>query len=101
MAVSFSTVTRSTPDGAMSFAPCLPGALTRLAFNLWIRGCRLRVTITQERVRYELVEGPKLEIAHDREPLALEVGTAIERPLRSKQRHLQPVQPVGREPRQV
>jgi alpha,alpha-trehalose phosphorylase len=92
---------RSTAEGAVSFAPCLPGGLTRLAFNLWLRGCRLKVTITSKGVRYELMEGPKLEIAHDKEPLALEVGTAVERPLLTRQPHLRPVQPAGREPRRL
>ena len=51
-------------DGALSFAPRLPGALTRLTFRLCFRGQRLRVEVRHAEATYSLLEGPPLEITH-------------------------------------
>ena len=49
-------------DGALSFAPRLPRAITRLCFRLTYRGRRLLVEITRSRAAYSFLDG---------EPLAL------------------------------
>ncbi len=51
-------------DGTVSFAPCLPEGLTRLAFSLFIRGRRLHVEVTHNHARYVLDDGEPLTVMH-------------------------------------
>jgi alpha,alpha-trehalose phosphorylase len=83
--------------GRISFAPRLPGGLSRLAFRLRYRGRRLKITATAERVTYELLAGPPLPIAHHGQELLL--GTeAISRPIPEVAPPPRPTQPPGRVP---
>jgi alpha,alpha-trehalose phosphorylase len=61
-------------DGTFSFAPRLPGGLTRLAFTLLIRGRRLRVEVTHAEARYTLADGDPLETVHHGQPVSLSAG---------------------------
>ena len=55
----------------LAFGPSLPSALSRLCFGLLYRDRRLRVEITSEEARYELVAGEPIEILHHGEAVAL------------------------------
>ena len=48
----------------MTFAPRLPGGLTRLSFRIRYRGRCLRVTVAGPAATYELVEGEPITIGH-------------------------------------
>ncbi|MFG3024281.1 glycoside hydrolase family 65 protein [Streptomyces sp. NPDC048254] len=63
---------RHYDDGAR-FAPRLPERLRRLAFNLQLRGSRLRVEIGADKATYTLLDGPPLTVHHHGEPVT--VGT--------------------------
>jgi len=84
--------------GALSFAPSLPAGLTRLAFHVWFRERRLRVTVTSETARYELLDGRRLEISHYGQALSVGAGALVERPIPVRPRRPRPVQPAGRAP---
>ncbi|KAB2342659.1 glycoside hydrolase family 65 protein [Actinomadura rudentiformis] len=58
-------------DGQLSFAPRLPGGISRVAFRLRYRGSRLCVTVTASTTSYELLEGPELKLVHHGEPFTL------------------------------
>ncbi|TNY37619.1 glycoside hydrolase family 65 protein [Thermomonospora catenispora] len=83
--------------GRLSFAPRLPGGISRLSFRIRYRGRRLCVTVTAEKALYELHEGPPLRISHHGEefelgedPVRLAVPQAPSLP--------SPTQPHGRAP---
>jgi alpha,alpha-trehalose phosphorylase len=84
---------------SLSFAPRLPGALSRLSFGLVYRGRRLRVELSREGARYDLTEGEPLEFVHDGEAVTVAVGAPQSRPLCALPRRERPSQPPGREPR--
>jgi alpha,alpha-trehalose phosphorylase len=50
--------------GMISFAPRLPEGLNRLAFNVLIRGQRLRVEVTDTEASYAVNDGKPLDIRH-------------------------------------
>src|SRR5580704_18298248 len=85
-------------DGTFSFTPRLPEPLTRLAFTLFIRGRRLRVSITHAEARYALADGDPLEILHHGRTVSLSVGKPQARPIPSVPSLPRPSQPPGREP---
>jgi len=60
----------------LAFAPSLPTSLTRLSFRLVYRGRRLRVDISNNDVRYELLAGEPLELVHHGEPFVLGMDAA-------------------------
>jgi alpha,alpha-trehalose phosphorylase len=82
----------------LAFAPRLPARLTRLTFRLIYRGRRLRVLVTSDSARYELVEGEPLELLHEGEPLTVEPGSPQTRPVAALPRRPRPEQPPGRSP---
>ena len=61
-------------DGNVSFAPQLPEELTRLAFNLPIRGRHLHIEVTHAGASYLLADGEPLEILHHGERVNLSAG---------------------------
>ncbi len=85
-------------DGALSFAPRLPEALTRLAFRLTFNRRLLEVEITHRQVTYTLVEGPALDITHDGTAVTVAPGGPVARPLTPMPVLERPTQPVGRAP---
>src|SRR5262249_31686089 len=68
-------------DGPVSLAPRLPEGISRLAFNLLIRGQRLRVEVNHASARYLLEDGGSLEIIHHGEMVKLAPGKAQELPI--------------------
>jgi alpha,alpha-trehalose phosphorylase len=82
----------------LAFAPRLPSRLTRLTFRLLYRGRRLRVVVSSDSARYELVEGEPLELLHHGEPVALSPGSPQTRAVAPPPRRARPEQPPGRSP---
>jgi alpha,alpha-trehalose phosphorylase len=83
--------------GALSFAPRLPPAITRLVFHLWYRSTCIRVAATAEEATYTAVSGEPLRIRHHGaplvvgpEPVSLPIPPPVARP--------RPTQPPGRAP---
>jgi alpha,alpha-trehalose phosphorylase len=85
-------------DGTFSFAPRLPGGLTRLTFTLFIRGRRLRVEVSHAEARYLLAAGDALEIVHHGQTVRLSAGRPQARPIPPAPSRPRPGQPPGREP---
>ena len=86
-------------NGALTFAPRLPDALTRLAFTIAMRGRRLGVQITATSATYTLHTGEPLCIAHYGQSITLTAGDPITRPIpMSSVTPPQPTQPPGRAP---
>ncbi len=67
--------------GAITLAPRLPAALSRLSFRLRIRGSRLCVEVDRERVTYSVVEGDPVALSHHGEPLLVAHDAPVERPI--------------------
>jgi len=51
-------------SGTLSFSPHLPSGLSELRFRLRYRGRKLKVTISAERAKYELIDGEPLVLIH-------------------------------------
>jgi alpha,alpha-trehalose phosphorylase len=86
-------------EGRLTFAPRLPPRLTRLCFGLCYRLRRLRVEVDHQVVRYSLLEGAPLDIAHHGEAVTLSSERAVIRPIPAPpQLGDPPRQPRGREP---
>jgi alpha,alpha-trehalose phosphorylase len=58
-------------DGRISFDPWLPDGFTRLRFPLLVRGQRIRVDVTVDRMVLRLEEGPAMEVRVQGEPCTL------------------------------
>jgi alpha,alpha-trehalose phosphorylase len=86
-------------DRAMTFAPRLPAALSRLAFRLTYRESRFAVEIDQTGAAYTLLEGPPLTVHHHGEEVSLAKGSTERRPIPSLEPREAPLQPAGRKPR--
>ncbi len=82
----------------IGFAPRLPEDLTRLAFNVVIRGQRLRVEVTHDGARYSIDDGQPLEITHHGTKVKLSGGKPQERPIPTITAGPRPSQPPGRKP---
>ncbi|MEX2659845.1 MAG: glycosyl hydrolase family 65 protein [Acidimicrobiales bacterium] len=82
----------------LALAPVLPPSLTRLSFRLVYRGRRLHVEVTSDGARYELLQGDALELLHDGEPVTVEPGVVLSRPLATPPDAPPVAPPVGREP---
>jgi alpha,alpha-trehalose phosphorylase len=64
---------------------------------MW-RGQTLRVDVTQERARYEVLSGPSVELFHYGQSAWVEAGSPEERPIPRVEAGPRPSQPAGREP---
>jgi alpha,alpha-trehalose phosphorylase len=85
--------------GAMvTFAPRLPEGINRLEFTLLVRGRRLRVRVTHDSARYQLLDGEPLDITHHGEKLTLAGTHAQERRISRLPSRPRPTQPAGRSP---
>ena len=82
----------------VGFAPRLPDDIAKLAFNVLIRGQRLRVEVTHDRARYSIDDGQPLEIMHHGKPVKLSGGKPQERTIPKITPGPWPTQPSGREP---
>jgi alpha,alpha-trehalose phosphorylase len=92
-------------NGVLSFAPRLPRQITQLDFALLWRGLRLWVTVEAEQATYhvrdgESPDGSRIELLHFGEPVVVEVGDRVCRPIpEPPEPGPPPHQPAGREPR--
>jgi alpha,alpha-trehalose phosphorylase len=84
----------------LSFAPRLPSRLTRLAFRVGFRGRCVRVEVSQEEARYQLLgQSEPLELLHHGERIEIESGHPQTRPIPRAPNRPPPKQPPGCEPR--
>jgi alpha,alpha-trehalose phosphorylase len=91
-------------DGALSFAPCLPQGLTRLAFSVRLRGRCLRVETTAATTSYQLTAGTEaLTVFHYGEAASVTLDKPTVRTIPPERvgaiGRPSPTQPAGREPR--
>jgi alpha,alpha-trehalose phosphorylase len=87
-------------DERLAFAPRLPSRLTRLAFRVGFRGRCVRVEVSQEEARYELLgQGEPLELLHHGEPFEIEPGHPQTHPVPRAPNRQPPKQPAGCAPR--
>jgi alpha,alpha-trehalose phosphorylase len=84
--------------GTLSFRPCLPARLERLAFRLVFQDRRLAVSVAQDAATYTLAQGDPLVIVHYGKEVALEVGRPAARPIPPPPDVPAPSQPPGRAP---
>jgi alpha,alpha-trehalose phosphorylase len=83
--------------GTLFFNPRLPSGISQLRFRLRYRGRKLRVTITAERARYELLEGEPLPAVHHGKEF--ELGKkAVQHDIPPVKPGPRPEQPPGRAP---
>ncbi|MET7824961.1 glycosyl hydrolase family 65 protein [Streptomyces sp. NPDC005386] len=84
----------------LTFAPRLPGELSRLAFKVQTRGRCLRVEIDSSAVTYTLTSGEPLAIVHDGTQLTVSTTRSPRMPLVAPAPEPAPEQPEGRRPAQ-
>ncbi|MFF4906044.1 glycoside hydrolase family 65 protein [Streptomyces sp. NPDC001260] len=82
----------------LSFAPCLPERLSRLAFNLQLLGRRLRVEIGPDKATYTLLSGPPLTIRHHGTQVTVRTEAPVLRTVPQPPAHPAPEQPPHRSP---
>lgn len=85
-------------DEVLAFAPQLPEGISRLAFNLFLHGRRLRVEIDHDHASYRLAPGAALDITHHGQPARLTDGEPVKLPMPPMPVRSAPVQPPGRAP---
>ncbi len=85
-------------DGGLLFRPRLPAELDRLAFGIALGASRLRVEVLPHEARYEVTEGPDLDLRHFGEDVHVRSGQAEVRPIPALHRLPRPRQPAGRAP---
>jgi len=89
---------RHHDDGVLAFGPRLPAGITRLAFNLFLRGQRLQVEITHDSARYRVAGGAPLMITHHGQPSCVTADEPLELPIPPIVVRPAPAQPPGRAP---
>lgn len=85
-------------SGMLCFAPRLPEAITRLAFQMVFRRRCLRVEVCANEASYRLIHGAPLPIRHYGNELAVSRTSAVTRPIPPIQAGPRPFQPSGRAP---
>jgi alpha,alpha-trehalose phosphorylase len=89
---------RHNDDGLLAFAPRLPEAISRLAFNMFLGGQRLRVEINHDSARYMVADGTALEITHHGSRARVVPGEPLDLPIPPIAARPAPTQPPGRAP---
>ncbi len=86
-------------NGALTFAPRLPDALTRLAFTMTMQQRCLGIVITASTATYTLRSGEPLRLAHHGEPITVATGNPVTKPIPAAAVTTPPpTQPPGRAP---
>ena len=86
-------------DGALSFAPRLPGELTRLAFTISLRHRVLAVDVRAATASYTLLDGDPMRIMHHGQPVTASLHDPVARPIpAAPDASPAPAQPPGRAP---
>ncbi|HME49955.1 glycoside hydrolase family 65 protein [Mycobacterium sp.] len=89
---------RHHDDGRLAFRPRLPEAISRLAFNLFLRRQRVCVEVSHDRARYSVADGPPVDIIHHGQPARITPGETVELPIPGITAPPTPSQPPGRAP---
>ena len=84
--------------GKLTFAPRLPGALTRMRFRVMFCDRSLLVDVNHENAVYSLIEGQPLEISHHGEKGRVTRRRKLTLPIPALEPREAPTQPPGREP---
>ena len=84
--------------GQIRFSPRLPRGVGAVSFAVCIRGSRLRVTIDQDEARYEVEEGPPLDVVHWDEEVHVTKSKPVTLATPEVEDLPRPTQPAGREP---
>jgi len=82
----------------LTFAPRLPGALTRLAFRLMVHGANLHVEVDHEQATYSLLDGEPIELQHHGETVTVNGDGPQSRPIPRIDPPPAPRQPPHRAP---
>jgi alpha,alpha-trehalose phosphorylase len=86
-------------DAALSFAPRLPPALTRLAFGLHLAGRTLRVEVSAAAATYSINNGKPLQLLHYGQPVHVSEDQPATCPIpKVSPLGPRPTQPPGRAP---
>jgi alpha,alpha-trehalose phosphorylase len=86
-------------DGTLSFAPRLPGGLSRLAFKVYLRHRGLAVEVRAATATYTLLDGEPMHIMHHGQPVTASLSDPVVCPIPAVPAKLPaPAQPPGREP---
>jgi alpha,alpha-trehalose phosphorylase len=83
--------------GLLEFSPRLPGGISALTFRLRYRGRKLRVTVTSEHAKYELLDGDPVSVTHHGKEFKLG-KKAVQHDISPVQPGPRPEQPPGRAP---
>jgi alpha,alpha-trehalose phosphorylase len=86
-----------TGGGLLAFSPRLPGGISALTFRLRYRGRKLRVTVTAEHAKYELLDGDPVSVTHHGKEFKLG-KKAVQHEISPVQPGPRPEQPPGRAP---
>ena len=84
--------------GKLTFAPRLPGALTRMRFRLMFCGRSLLVDVNHENAVYSLIDGEPLDISHHGKKGRVTKRKRLTLPIAALEPREPPTQPPGREP---
>jgi alpha,alpha-trehalose phosphorylase len=84
--------------GVLTFAPCLPARLERLAFRILFRGRRLEVDVGKHEVTYRLLDGSPLELGHYGTTITVSADAPATEPIPPRVERPAPRQPNGRAP---
>ena len=83
----------------VTFQPKLPDGLTRYAFSIKRRAHCLRVNVRASGAEYTLMSQGSIQIAHHGEPITVDHGAPVTRPIPTIAPREPPTQPRGRTPR--
>jgi alpha,alpha-trehalose phosphorylase len=83
-------------DGTLTFAPRLPGCITRLTFRLTYRRRCIEVAIGHRHVTYRLLHGEPLPTTHHGQPVTLSRDKTVRCPIPPAPGREPPAQPAGR-----
>ncbi|WP_029211482.1 glycoside hydrolase family 65 protein [Arsenicicoccus bolidensis] len=67
--------------GELSFDPRMPDAWPQLSFPIRVRGTRIRVTVRQESIAFEVEEGNQVDLSVRGAPYAVTAGSPVTVPL--------------------
>jgi alpha,alpha-trehalose phosphorylase len=85
-------------DGALTFAPRLPPAWTKLRFGMGFQGRQLWVEVSQTEVTYKIVDGEPLTVRHHGQKITVKPGKGVTREIPPLIAPAPVHQPPGRPP---
>ncbi|MET9630220.1 glycosyl hydrolase family 65 protein [Lentzea sp. NPDC006480] len=85
--------------GELTFAPRLPGALTRFSFRMAFQGTRIAIDVCETEATYRIVDGTEFRTSHHGEPITITADTPVTMPIPKAPELERPPSPSGREPR--